>query len=100
MASRYQTAKQLKDKYNTRKVSTVIVPMVPEDEGDTYIQVTSTDRLDKLAYEFYNDASLWWVIASTNGLGKGTLIVKENTLLRIPPASVIQDLISNTNKER
>jgi len=100
MASRYQTAKQIKDKYNKRKVSTVIVPAVPIDENDTYIEITSTDRLDKLAYEFYNDASLWWVIASTNGLGKGTLIVKENTLLRIPPASVIQDLISNTNKER
>ena len=100
MASRYQTSKIIKDKYNKRRANTVIVPPVPEAEDDIYIEITSTDRLDKLAYEFYNDASLWWIIASTNALGKGTLIVKENTLLRIPPASVLQDLISNTNKER
>ena len=75
MASRYQTSKQIKDKYNNRKVSTVIIPVVPE-------------------------TSLWWIIASTNGLGKGTLIVPENTLLRIPAQSGIQDLISTVNKER
>ena len=100
MASRYQTAKQLKDKYNKRKVSTVIIPPVPESESDIQLDITSTDRLDKIAYRFYQDASFWWIIASTNGIGKGSLIVKENTLLRIPGADTIQDLISNTNKER
>ncbi len=98
--SRYQTSKQLKNQKGKRRFSTVIVPPVPKTDLDTYIEVTSTDRLDKLAYEFYGDASLWWVIASSNELGKGTLIVEQNQILRIPSVTTIQDLISNTNKER
>jgi len=98
--SRYQTSKQLKNANGKRRISTVIIPEVPETELDTYIEVTSADRLDKLAYQFYGDASLWWAIASTNQLGKGTLIVEQNQILRIPSVTSIQDLISNTNKER
>jgi nucleoid-associated protein YgaU len=98
--SRYQTSKQLKNQKGKRRFSTVIVPPVPKTDLDTYIEVTSADRLDKLAYEFYGDASLWWVIASSNELGKGTLIVEQNQILRIPSVTTIQDLISNTNKER
>ena len=98
--SRYQTSKQLKNQKGKRRFSTVIVPPVPKTDLDTYIEVTSADRLDKLAYEFYGDASLWWVIASSNELGKGTLIVEQNQILRIPSVTTIQDLIANTNKER
>jgi nucleoid-associated protein YgaU len=98
--SRYQTSKQLKTPSGKRRINTVIIPPVPETDLDTYIEVTSTDRLDKIANQFYGDANLWWVIASTNGLGKGTLIVEENQIIRIPSIASIQDLISNTNKER
>ena len=98
--SRYQTSKQLKDENGKRRINTTIVPAVPESEQDTFIEVTSADRLDNIANNFYGDSNLWWVIASSNGLGKGSLIVEQNQLLRIPDISSIQDLISNTNKER
>lgn len=98
--SRYQTSKQLKSPKGKRRISTVIIPPSPESDLDTYIEITSADRLDKIADQFYGDASLWWVIASSNGLGKGTLIVEQNQLIRIPSVTSIQDLISNTNKER
>ena len=98
--SRYSTSKQIKDKNGSRRVDTTIVPPVPKSNLDTYIQVTSPERLDKLAYEFYNDASQWWIIAAANGLGKGTLTVPEGIRIRIPSKIAIQDLISNTNKQR
>jgi nucleoid-associated protein YgaU len=58
------------------------------------------ERLDKLALDFYNDGSLWWVIAAANGLGKGTLVVQPNTRLRIPSETGVQDRIQQANKQR
>jgi len=58
------------------------------------------DRYYKLAHKYYGDSSLWWIIASSNNLGKGTLVVPENTILRIPAKAAIQDLVANKNKER
>ena len=58
------------------------------------------ERLDLLAYRFYGDASKWWIIASANGLGKGTLFVPENTTVRIPIDERIQDNIEQTNNSR
>jgi len=76
------------------------LPVVPLSPDDTYIETTSLDRLDKLAYIFYDDSTLWWIIASANGLGKGSLIVPEGTKLRIPSKINIQDVIIRTNRDR
>ena len=100
MASRYTTTKQIKDANGRRRAETTILPVVPASTSDTYIQITSAERLDTLSYKFYGDASFWWVIANANGLGKGTLFVPENTRLRIPSNSKIQDLIEQTNNSR
>jgi hypothetical protein len=81
--------------------STTIYPNVPVNlQTDTYIRTTSADRLDKLAAHFYNDSSMWWIIGSVNGLGKGTIIVPPNTRLRIPSQQQVTDLLSKTNTER
>ena len=98
--SRYTTATQIKTEDKKRRISTVILPPTSISPRDFYIKTTSPDRLDKLAYEFYADSSLWWIIASSNNLGKGTLVVPENTILRIPAKAAIQDLVANKNKER
>jgi hypothetical protein len=42
------------------------VPSIPEEEGDTYFITERGDRLDLLAYEFYQDVSLWWILAAAN----------------------------------
>jgi hypothetical protein len=97
---RYQTARVQRDNNETRKLSTIIVPAAPLTGGDIYIQTTSAERLDKLANIFYEDASLWWIIAAANGLGKGTYVVPQNTRLRIPPADGFQKVINDTNNER
>ena len=41
------------------------------------------ERLDQLAYKFYNDSSYWWVIAAASNIGWG-LQVPPGTIIRIP----------------
>jgi hypothetical protein len=99
--SRYRSALIQKD-VNTekRKLTTVIISTPPIQSTDIYIQIINTERLDKLALLFYEDASLWWIIAVANGLGKGTLLVQPGLNLRIPDKTNIQDIINSTNLSR
>jgi nucleoid-associated protein YgaU len=62
---------------------TTILPNVV-GVSDTYIQTITVERLDTLADRFYGDATMWWVIAAANGIGKGTLRVPRGVKLRIP----------------
>jgi hypothetical protein len=98
--SRYLTNRVQKDENGVRKLSTIIIPTTPLNGSDFYIQITTVERLDKLARIFYEDSSLWWIIAAANGLGKGTYIVPQNTKLRIPDKSNIQQVINDTNNSR
>ena len=98
--NRYTSSTILKNSNGKQRQSTVIVPSIPESANDIYIQTTSTERLDKLALNFYQDATMWWVIAAANGLGKGTLIVPQNTIIRIPNNQNIQQVINQVNRSR
>jgi hypothetical protein len=42
------------------------------------------DRLDTLAYQYFKDATLWWIIASANNIHDAPLGIKDGTILRIP----------------
>jgi len=98
--SRYATSRVITDSSETRKLTSIIIPTPPQSADDLFIQITSPDRLDKLAVTFYGTPTLWYVIAAANGLGKGTIRVPKNTMLRIPSISDIQTLINNTNNSR
>ena len=37
-------------------------PEIPVDISDVYIITKIGERLDSLAYQYYNDPDLWWVI--------------------------------------
>ena len=97
---RYSTTSKLKDSNGKRKLSTTIVPIMDESSEDVFIEITSPERLDTLAHLFYQDSTLWWVIAASNGLGKGTLIVPQNTTIRIPSKSLILQQINEANRDR
>ena len=43
-------------------------PALDPSDGDLDIIVESRTRLDKLAYTYYGDVALWWVIAERNNL--------------------------------
>jgi nucleoid-associated protein YgaU len=60
-------------------------PNVPLSESDVYVITTVGDRLDSLAYSYYGDSTLWWVIAAANNNAtKGALFPVPGTQLRIP----------------
>ena len=46
---------------------TVRYPKIPRSEDDIYVITTIGDRYDTLAFQYYQDSSLWWVIANANG---------------------------------
>jgi nucleoid-associated protein YgaU len=45
---------------------------------------TGGDRYDTLAYQFYKDSSLWWIIATANNYNRDNLAIKPGVQLRIP----------------
>jgi nucleoid-associated protein YgaU len=50
-----------------------------------YVITTVGDRLDSLAFSYYNDPTLWWIIAmANNNATKGALYPAPGTQLRIP----------------
>ena len=66
----------------------------------TKYSVEDDERPDQIADDFYGDPKLWWIIATVNKLGKGTLIVPRNTIIRIPNKDRVLDQIENINKTR
>jgi hypothetical protein len=97
---RYAVTDILKTSTQKRRYATTILPVIPVSANDTYIQVTNAERLDVLANQFYGDISLWWVIATANGIGKGSIIVPQNTKLRIPAKTDIMSLLIQKNSIR
>jgi len=69
---------------NVIKHRTSFCPNIIVKDSDVYIRTRAGDRLDNLAFEFYKDVTLWWIIATANNLGKGSFAVKPGTKLRIP----------------
>lgn len=63
-----------------------ITPDSPLSSDDVYIITVNGDRLDNLAYEFYNDTSYWWVIAVANPekVRRDSVFVEGGIQLRIP----------------
>jgi nucleoid-associated protein YgaU len=62
-----------------------VYPNIPLSESDVYVITTIGDRLDLLAYQYYNDATLWWIIAmANNNVTKGLMFPDPGIQLRIP----------------
>jgi nucleoid-associated protein YgaU len=77
-------------------------PNIPLSESDVYVITTVGDRLDSLAFSYYNDATLWWVIAmANNNITKGALYPEPGTQLRIPTnINSVFNLFEQFNKVR
>ena len=72
------------NKKGQRVLVPTIYPTIPISDNDQFVYPQDGDRLDNLAYKYYNDASLWWVIAQANELGKGRTILNPNFQIRVP----------------
>lgn len=77
-------------------------PNIPLSEDDIYVVTTVGDRLDYLAYTYYRDSGLWWVIAAANNnVTNGFLNPVPGTQLRIPQnISSILTQLEQFNKAR
>jgi len=69
---------------NRRVYQTTLFPQIQQDDSDVFITSKTGDRLDLLAYQFYKDVTLWWIIAQANAIGKGTMNIEPGQQLRIP----------------
>ena len=84
MSTRYKHTKISKDDKNTRHYGTTIYPVLRKSPNDIYVITGPTDRLDLLAHQYYKDKNLWWIIATVNNCGHGSLALEPGKQLRIP----------------
>ena len=63
---------------------TVNYPIIPVQDTDVQVVSNTEDTLDSLAYKYYGDPTLYWIIARANNLGKGRMSVPAGLTLRIP----------------
>ena len=78
---------QLKtDTKGKRYIPRIKHPAIPHSMNDLYIITTAGDRLDSLAFRFYKDIRLWWVIADANRniIRRDAFNLKVGLQLRIP----------------
>lgn len=81
-------------RWDGKKVfKSTIYPKIRSSNNDIIIISADGDYLDTLAQKYYKDATLWWVIANANNVGKGKLSIPPGTQLRIP-----SDVISIVNQ--
>ena len=61
-------------------------PIIPVDINDVYIISRIGDRLDSMAYDFYQDSELWWIISRANPekIKRDSLFVTPGIQIRIP----------------
>ena len=64
--------------------SSTFYPKIDRHESDIYVITVQGDRLDSLAWKYYGDTTLWWVIAAANNVGKGGLTLDSGLQIRIP----------------
>lgn len=79
-----QTNENIGIRYDGKRVlKTTRYPKIPISISDVYIVASETDFLDSLALKFYNDSTLWWIIAQANNI-KATLKAPTGKRIRIP----------------
>ena len=94
--SRYSSTPRKINKKGQRVLVPTLYPTISLSDSDQFVYPKDGERLDNLAYKYYNDSSLWWIIAQANELGKGRTILNPNFQIRIP--GNIETILSDYNK--
>lgn len=96
MIERYQEAGERENENSKSFYESQLLPDIDRRPEDVIITIDNPDRLDRIAFRFYDDAKLWWVIAAANNLGRGDWTVPAGTRLRIPQN--LSEVISETRE--
>ena len=86
---------------NIRYFKNIEYPSIPISPNDIYIISKSTDRLDLLANDYYNDVNAWWVISRANPdkIRRDSLFLDPGFQIRIPMDIVkIYEAFNKLNK--
>ena len=89
--SRYNWSVLYVDSKNGDFWGTRLPVKLREHESDSFHVVTDADskRIDLIAWKYYRDVRLWWVIAEFNNISN-PLEIPAGTTLRIPTYERIQ----------
>jgi len=79
-----------------RRYVKVKYPEIPRGPQDIYVYTTKGDRYDLLAQTYYNDSSLWWIIAlaNLNNTAADSLYPNVGEQIRIPAATRVSSILS------
>jgi nucleoid-associated protein YgaU len=80
---RYESTPMMQRFDGKRVYTTTQYPQINASPSDTIVISNEGDYLDSLAYKYYGDPTLWWVIALANNLGKARMSVPPGLQLRI-----------------
>ena len=80
---RYNSTETKIDKSGVEVYRTTYYPSIPIQDSDNFIYSVEGDRLDSLAFKYYGDNTLWWIIAKANGI-RGKIALTPSEVLRIP----------------
>jgi hypothetical protein len=100
--ARYDNRTILKTSQDASYFRGKFYPNIPLSESDIYVITTIGDRLDYLAYTYYRDSELYWIIAAANNnITKGLLFPIPGIQLRIPQnINAILTQLEEFNKAR
>lgn len=84
MENRYSNIPTILKTGKGKVYDSVLLPNVDATDSDIVVMTVQGDRLDLLANEYYQDPSMWWVIALKNDMTEIDLSMKEGIILRIP----------------
>jgi len=84
MENRYSNIPTMLKTGKGRVYDSVLLPNVDATDSDIVVITIQGDRLDLLANEYYQDPSMWWVIALKNDMTEIDISMKEGIILRIP----------------
>ena len=61
-------------------------PVIQEYPDDIFIVTRSTDRLDLLAFDYYKNSQLWWIISKANPdkVQRDSFFLNPGIQIRIP----------------
>ena len=90
--NRYETIQEIRNKnpyvgtIGNEYYDTVYYPEVGASESDIYVETEFGDRLDALAYQFYGDTTLYWIIAirNPNKVNFGSIYLSPGSQIAIP----------------
>lgn len=94
---RYDKSVNIKKRWDGKRYfGTRLYPNIPVDPNDSYVVTNETDTLDNLAFKYYKNPSLWWILAQANNIGKGKMSVPSGLQLRVP--FNVSTILNNYNK--